>query len=285
MNGLRSQEQWGWRVALSFSLEAISAGGYFIAMLLGMFGVTSSYTIVLAPLIMIVGLVILWSHLESGNRAFLVFLRPGSSWLARGALIMVLFLFFNVLNIIDLFWVPVPLVKGISFIGSLLALGVIIYPSLVLRSVRSIPFWTSNLIWLQFLLSSFFAGVALNIMGLIWQSSSGSQYSSVLDYLLITAILLCVLELGCFIFEYRVQEGRKYQISNQVLNREILIGLIGIVIIGLLALFYVNLGAIVLFAICSWVIVFLIRIYVLNQGVRVPVAILKDVPDNWKPKF
>lgn len=99
---------------------------------------------------------------------------PGQSWISRGAIADFVFLLLGALLLLPylrlggsrplagLPWAPgTGLERALAGVAAAAALFIIVYPGLVLAVLRTIPFWNTNLIPLQYLASAFASAAGL----------------------------------------------------------------------------------------------------------------------------
>ena len=175
------QHEWDLYHATWFTLMGIGGGVFLLARLLGIeqrlgvwFGLPA-VDIVSFVLIGIGGLVLVWS-LGRPFRMLRAILKPGTSWISRGALADFIFIVTGgllVLPGLDLGgvrpfarlpwdpWATTMAGKVIEGVGLLSAAIVIVYAGLVLSDKAAITFWRSPLIPAQFVLSSLAMSMAL----------------------------------------------------------------------------------------------------------------------------
>ncbi len=101
-------------------------------------------------------------HLGRPSRFWRLFLRPGSSWLARGLIFVALFTVFGALYIITNLWF-----SGTGWeilfevLAAILALLVAAYSGFVMNYITGIPFWNSALLPLLFAAFGILGGLAV----------------------------------------------------------------------------------------------------------------------------
>ena len=181
MNGnipVSMQQVWGWRVIWHLFLVSIAGGGYIGAFIHSLvYPQHSRLFMALALLavvpLLIIGIVLLISHLGTKTKVIRAFCHPSSSWLSRGGITLLVFL---VLDIVHgslpmtapppTPWLPlVHLVMGI--VTSLSALFVLLYSGMVLARLRSFPCWRSELLLLLFIVSGLSGGLMMLVLFLL----------------------------------------------------------------------------------------------------------------------
>jgi len=177
---LNTQKVWGWKVAAYLFLAGVGAGAYLIGFIFSLahpeFILLSKVTVLLAAPLVIVGALFLILDLGQKTLAPLVFLRPLSSWIARGTIIITVFIILDLIHIGMWIW-PFTWLEGA--LGLRLALGgatsvfavlTLIYTGLLLGTAKPIPFWSISILPVLFLVS----GVSTGTMGAAFSLSAYS---------------------------------------------------------------------------------------------------------------
>lgn len=106
-----------------------------------------------------------FAHLGKPSRFWRLFLRAGTSWLARGLLFVVLFAVFGGLQLFLSYSFPGSSVElFFRIFAAVLALLVVAYSGFVMNYVNGIPFWNSALLPLLFLVFGVLGGLALLLL-------------------------------------------------------------------------------------------------------------------------
>jgi len=153
------QSSYNWLVAVDLFLGGTGAGVFlagFALERLDMMVSLAKVSEVLAPILVVVGSVFLLLHAGSGfkTKIYLLFLRPRTSWMSRGAWILAILVVTAFLYVLTggnaLFgWVAV-----------VFALLAAVYPGFLLAENKPIPFWRSPVLPPLFLFSGLSTGVA-----------------------------------------------------------------------------------------------------------------------------
>lgn len=134
------------------------------------------------------------AHLGQPARCWRLFLKPESSWLARGFFFVALFMLFGALQLISSHWFPG---TGGEFIlkvlVGILALLVAAYSGFVMNYVSGIPFWNSALLPLLFVAFGILGGFA--VMLLIGPASNRGATFALAQFLLFASTCLLALYL------------------------------------------------------------------------------------------
>jgi formate-dependent nitrite reductase membrane component NrfD len=180
------QHEWDLYHATWFTLMGIGGGIFLLARLLGIerrLGIVFGLPLVDVISFVIIGvggLVLVWS-LGRPFRMLRAVLKPGTSWISRGAIADFIFVVAGGLLVLPgltiggatpLAWLPwdpwatTPVGKALEVIGLVSSAVVIVYAGLVLADKAAITFWRSWLIPAQFVLSSLAMSMAtIMVMG------------------------------------------------------------------------------------------------------------------------
>jgi formate-dependent nitrite reductase membrane component NrfD len=158
------QREWGWLIAVYLFLGGVGAGAYTIAAINGFMGegLAQSTTVGLwigFPAVLI-GTLFLIADLGSPSRAFLAAMKPGSSWIARGTVIISVFMVLSFLHLIlHRFTNAGPgVINIIAVAGIVFAVGTMAYTGILLGASKGIPFWRTGAIPVVFVISALVTG-------------------------------------------------------------------------------------------------------------------------------
>lgn len=190
------QSSWGWEIASYLYLGGLGSGAFIVAVLLDWIGLQLPTALVAAggrdwdwaallvywgAAITAFGASLLVFHL--GRNWFLFFtacFNPGSSWLARGFLILAAFIVVGLTAAIIAVCFPawlesLPTVwRTIQAVGLLLACGTAVYTGILLRSMKYIPAWNAVLLPALFFVSALSTGAMGIALGtLLFRAISG----------------------------------------------------------------------------------------------------------------
>jgi formate-dependent nitrite reductase membrane component NrfD len=123
--------------------------------------------------------------------------RPNSSWLARGIIFVLAFVFLAAVQLALSFWLPGTATEIVfKVLAGISALAVTVYTGFVLNTVKAVPFWNSTLLPLLFVLCGVLGGFGLSvIIGLnggnvnISVAEAGSRWLLIVNALLIVVYL------------------------------------------------------------------------------------------------
>jgi formate-dependent nitrite reductase membrane component NrfD len=174
------QTEWGWWIAVYLFLGGVGSGAYVIGALngLGVFGGNPEIPLRIALWIgfpaLLIGSLCLVADLGSPGRALLAGLKPGTSWIARGFWIITFFMIFSFLHLVlhEFTQVTGGIITVISVLGILFAIGTMAYTGILLSTSKGIPFWTSGVVPMVFVISALVTGhfMIMLCMGLFYES-------------------------------------------------------------------------------------------------------------------
>jgi len=193
--GVERQSSYNWLVALDLFLGGTGAGVFlagFVLERLDMMVSLAKVAEVLAPILVVIGSVFLLLHAGSGfkTKIYLLFLRPRTSWMSRGAWILAILVVTAFLYVLTggnaLFgWVAV-----------VFALLAAVYPGFLLAENKPIPFWRSPVLPPLFLFSGLGTGLAcLLVLAPILSSPHDGAVAMTLRMLSLSAVFVVVTQL------------------------------------------------------------------------------------------
>lgn len=179
---LRPQEEWKEIIAIYLYLAGMGAGSFIIGILICWFGVTlkppfipsldllglhfdlTRVPLLWGPVMVSIGAPFLILDLGIKSRFLYACLNPGTSWVARGFLILSIFIVFGLIllakSVLPFEWLHAdsPLWKIPEVIAFAFALGTAIYTGILLKATKSVPLWNTPLLPLLFLVSALSTG-------------------------------------------------------------------------------------------------------------------------------
>ena len=180
------QKEWiagpGILIAFAFFLGGISGGLYLVSLyfnsMLGMF-IGWLLAILMGGLDM--------AHLSKRHRFWRMFLRPQTSWIARGFIFVALFIGLAAIQLALSFWLPGAVETTFKVLAGITAFAVTIYSGFVVSYVSAIKFWNSAIIPLLFVISGILGGLAI-----LLALSLGDTYAQITllkNVLLVTLVI------------------------------------------------------------------------------------------------
>lgn len=216
---LKPQSKWRWLIAAYLFLAGLGGGAYVTGVVAAAAGeewsVISKIGICLGLPCVALGCLFLLADLGSMKNFWRAAMRPNTSWIARGTIIITVFMILNFLHIVLGIWPSNTLAEStparhfISTFGVLFAFGTMIYTGILLGVSRPIAFWSTAMVPLLFLVSALSTGMMAVV---VLASLGGTAYAGPIHELARLDGLLIVLEIFVLVFylhgTHRVPESR-----------------------------------------------------------------------------
>lgn len=281
---MKAQTKWSWPIAMYLFLAGLGAGAY-TAGIVGDYagwtpGISKTGVLLGFPCVFI-GCMFLIADLGKPVNFWRAFMRPRTSWIARGTIIITFFLIIDFLHIILWIWPfdvladSVGIRHFINLLGLIFAFGTMIYTGILLGASRPIAFWSTAMLPLLFLISALSTG----FMAVILSFSIIGGALEELAFLERIDIVLIILEIFviAFFFQatHRVSESRA---SAKLVLRGSVAPLFwfGVAILGLLLPLVLDLiGVFALTGCCAHTHVLLASIFGIIGGLILRQVILK----------
>ncbi len=227
---MKAQTKWRWEHAIYFFLGGLGAGAYVTGVIAdfagGDWAGVSKIGVFLGFPCVLVGALILMVDLGTPLNAIHAWKRPGTSWIARGVIILTIFLILGAIHIGFWIW-PFTVLEGspgarqfIGVLGLISGFGLMLYTGFLLGANRPVASWSNPMLPLLFLVNALFSGVlAVMLVGsLITTTPIGP-----LRALESVAIILILVQAFALVFyiqgSHRVEESRasvKLLLSGEV---------------------------------------------------------------------
>ncbi len=282
---MNPQSKWGWEVAAYLFLAGLGAGAYVFGVLVDLQGWSDAVArigVILGLPCVFIGCMFLVLDLGTPSNFWRAAMRPNTSWIGRGTIIISLFMIINAVHIAFWIWPFGSVLQGadaarnfIAVLGVIFAFGTMVYTGILLGAARPIAFWSTALLPLLFLVSALSTGaMAIALIGTL----AGVEHEVIAPLIRIDTLLL-ILELIVLGFymqgTHRVEESRA---SAQLVMAGQLAGMFwfGVVAVGLLVPLFLDLLAgaaawsAVLGSVCGIVGGLILRKVVLAGGVYAP---------------
>jgi formate-dependent nitrite reductase membrane component NrfD len=191
-----------------------------------------------APLVAL-GCLLLFSDLGRPQAAFRAFARPGKAWISRGTFIVSMFMLLGAFQFGTWIW-PFHGLKDfpslhltLNLLNGILGILTVIYTGFLFDTTRSIPFWSTPILPLLFLVSGVSTGIFGLVLVLLLGGISAPQVIGSLSQL--DAFLLIFEGMVLFFYLHGMHEVTAARASVRRLVRGDLAGSfwIGVVLIGL----------------------------------------------------
>jgi formate-dependent nitrite reductase membrane component NrfD len=160
------QVEWRWLIAAYLFLAGVGGGAYLAGVIAGFVLETelvSKIGVSLGVPCVLIGTFFLLADLGRPVNAWRVWMKPGTSWIARGTIIIVLFMIFAAIQ--TAFWIwPFPgaieNARGvIAILGAIFAFLTVIYTGLLLGYSQPIALWRTALLPVLFFVSAVSTGI------------------------------------------------------------------------------------------------------------------------------
>ena len=251
---LRPQEHWGWIIALYLYLAGMGAGSYIIGAIIHWFVNPSRVVfiwglpldpakaaILWGPILVAIGAPFLILDLGIKKRFLYACLNPRTSWVARGFLILSIFIVFGLVlfakSVLPFEWLHAEsalwhIPEVIAFV---FAFGTAIYTGILLKATKSIPLWNTYFLPLLFLVSALSTGSMAIILSTLG-TGLFSHDAGALKVLMGGEQILVVIE-GIVLYlylsrSYRASEQGKDSVRLLLFGEKKLIFWGGIVLLG-----------------------------------------------------
>jgi len=158
------QTDWSWLIAVYLFLGGVGGGAYTIAAINSFMGKSMELSTTVGLWIgfpaLLIGSLFLIADLGTPSRAVLAAMKPGTSWIARGTLIISVFMALSFVHLILHQFTDVtgPLVNVIAVLGIIFAVGTMAYTGILLGASKGIPFWRTGAVPVVFVVSATVTG-------------------------------------------------------------------------------------------------------------------------------
>ncbi|WP_324716122.1 NrfD/PsrC family molybdoenzyme membrane anchor subunit [Carboxydochorda subterranea] len=193
------QSTWGPLVAWDFFLGGAGAGAYLMAVWLGWtdrrHGWLARTGIVLGPVLVALGALLLLMDLGEPLRFWRGYSRPGSSVMSVGVWLVSLFLVLGAVHLARQLraWREGVVLGWLAGLNGVFALGVMLYPGLLVGVVKAVPFWNTPLWPVLFVVAGLSAGVAVLVGAAQLSRRSGGRPDAVEEAMGVLARAMAVL--------------------------------------------------------------------------------------------
>jgi len=165
------QMEWRWIIAVYLFLAGVGGGAYLAGVIADFFGgpdwmLVSKIGVFLGMPCVLIGCMFLLVDLGNPVKAWRVWMKPGTSWMARGTIIIVVFMIFAAIHTAWWIWpFPGPLAENesarhfIGIIGAVFAFLTVVYTGLLLGYNQPIALWNTALLPVLFFVSAISTGI------------------------------------------------------------------------------------------------------------------------------
>jgi len=290
---LQAQTKWRWGVATYLFLVGTGAGAYVVGVFADFLGAgwtdVAKIGVALGFPLVTVACLFKVSELGRPYNAWRAGMMPGTSWMARGAILLTAFLGVSFLHIVLWLWPFSGALAGadglrhaLGILGGILAIGTSFYTGILLASNKPIAFWSTAMLPVLFMLSSLLSGLmAVVLVGLIAGLPFAGAIAS-LEHIIAALLVLKALVVTFYLQgTHRTPESRAS--AQLVLHGKVAplfwfgVALVGLAVplgLGFLDLFHFYGGATggiaVLASLCGLAGGFLLRQVILAGGIHAP---------------
>jgi len=283
---LRGGFVFGWKVIAYLFLAGVGGGAAAVGAAFRLIlpeaeAITRTSVILGAPLV-VVGCILLFFDLGRPQAAFRALSRPNQAWIARGTIILTAFIVFEAIQFAGWIWPFRALMSDSSLFTFLNVLGgifgvlTVLYTGFLFDTTRSIPFWSTPILPLLFLVSGLSTGIFALIFFLLLSGLPVDEEISLLSRIDLFLILFEGLIL--FFYLHGMHEVTAARASVRRLIQEDLSSAFwgGVVGLGLLIPFLIEVFlaervfAIVMACLCGLLGGIFVRYVVVNGAVKAP---------------
>jgi polysulfide reductase chain C len=275
----------GWKVIAYLFLAGVGGGaaavGAAFQLILPEAEAITRTSVILAGPLVVVGCILLFFDLGRPQAAFRALSRPNQAWIARGTIILTVFIISQAIQFAGWIWPfhalmsDSPLFTFLNVLGGIFGLLTVLYTGFLFDTTRSIPFWSTPILPLLFLVS----GVSTGIFALILLLLSGLSVNEEISLLSRIDLFVIVFEgLIFFFYIHGMHEVTAARASVRRLIKDDLSSAFwgGVVGLGLLVPFLVEVFlaervfAIVMACLCGLLGGIFVRYVVVNCAVKAP---------------
>ena len=126
------------------------------------------------------------AHLSKPQRFWRMLLKPQTSWISRGFIVIWLFLGCAAIQLALTYWAPGTAAETVfKVLAGILAFGVAIYSGFVVGYVGAIKLWNSAIMPILFVVAGVTGGMAVLLMTNVGDSTAGAEVATIMRAVLI----------------------------------------------------------------------------------------------------
>ena len=231
---IQTQKDWGWQVAIYLYLAGMGAGSFVIGILMDWLGYSAYFPRAIflwGPIMVAIGAPFLILKLGIKTRFWRACLNPRTSWLARGFLILMVFICIGIIvfgaSLFTFDWLDsfLEIILALEVISFVFAFAVAIYTGILIQSVKYVPFWNTWFLPTLFTVSALSTGsmsIILSVLGYDFITSSQQLNHEVIEIVMhIEQVLILIEAIILTLYLYL-----RYQARDQGMNsvRLLLVG-------------------------------------------------------------
>ena len=285
---LRRRFVFGWKIIVYLFLAGMGGGSAAVGAAFHLIHpeaevVTMAAVMVGAPLVLL-GCALLFTDLGLPGASFRAISRPHKAWISRGSIILTIFILLGAIYFGSWVW-PYQGLTGSSSFRSVLNIlyGIfgaltVIYTGFLFDTTRSIPFWSTPILPLLFLVSGVSTGVFALILTLLLLGVPSSSYISMLSQF--DAFVLLFEALILFFYLHGMHEVTAARASvRRVVRGDLSLSFwVGVVLVGLVIPFLLEIlwggdpAPMVLASLCGLAGGLYVRYVVVSGAVKAPLS-------------
>ena len=276
----------GWKVIAYLFLAGVGGGAATVGAAFHLIRpeaeVVTKSGVILGPPLVLIGCLLLLFDLGRPVALYRALSRPGQAWISRGSIILTAFIILGVLYFASWIW-PFQGLKGspsahqiLNVLYGLFGAFTVIYTGFLFDTTRSIPFWSTPILPLLFLVSGVSTGTFVLILALLISGASSSPWIGLLSQF--DAFVILFEALIIFFYLHGVHEVTAARVAvSRIVKGDLSAAFwIGVIVIGLVIPFLLEIiwGAeafpIVLASLCGLVGGIYVRYVVVMGAVKAP---------------
>ena len=286
---LKAQSHWRWGVAAYLFLVGLGTGAYVVGVIADFRGpewaALAEVGVLLGfPCCALAGLVKL-SQLGKPSVGWRAWMRPRTSWIARGSLLLFSFLLVSFLHCALWIW-PAPEVLGsavearhaLGVVGAVLGACLMLYTGILLTAARPIAFWSTAILPVLFLVSGLLSGMLAIVIVCLVRGTPFEGAIAALEQVIVAFLVLEGIALGVYLQSTHQVSAARASVAR-VLTGALaplfwlgvaLVGVVAPLVLSALAIAAVSPGLAVAGALCGLLGGLFLRQVVLAGGIHAP---------------
>ncbi len=188
VNG-QMQHDWSWLIAVYLFLGGIAGGAYVIAAINSFLGdglvLSTTIGLWIAFPALAIGTLFLMADLGSPRHAVLSAMKPGTSWISRGTIVISVFMAISFIHLVIRQFTSFGDTAGgqtimniLSVLGIIFAVGTMAYTGILLGASKGIPFWRSGAVPVVFVISALVTGHFAIMLGVALLADAASIFAN-----------------------------------------------------------------------------------------------------------
>jgi len=226
------------------------------------------------------------AHLSKPLRSWRILLKPRTSWIARGFIFIILFVFFAALQLAFSFWLSeLALAMVFKVLAGIAAFAIVIYSGFVVSYVSAIKLWNSAIVPILFVIGGLIGGLAgMLLISLFSNSPQVVSLQNILLAILVVYLMVIMVYLWSATYAGQAAKNSVMWIVRGSIAPVFWAGLCFLgIIVPIAILFYIRFSGLVspvlllVTAICSITGTLALRYVILKAGVYSPLTSTRSV--------